>query len=89
MATRVLSERNVIEIKISDTGGGIPDDIFPNLFSKFVTRNIRGENLHGTGLGLFISKAIVTAHNGEIYACNNGEGSTFGIVLPLFNEMQN
>jgi signal transduction histidine kinase len=83
--TNLLVEKNKIEIRISDTGGGIPEDILPNLFHKFVTKDA-SETQHGTGLGLFISKAIVTAHKGEISAYNNGEGgATFVIVLPVSN----
>lgn len=81
-------EENRVEIKISDTGGGIPSDILPNLFGKFVTRSVQGGTEHGTGLGLFISKAIIAAHKGEIYAHNNdeGNGATFTILLPISKE---
>jgi len=78
--TRIFAERNILEIKVSDTGIGIPSDILPEVFDKFVAR---GE-LGGTGLGLFISKAIVKAHGGEISAHNNDEGgATFTILLPI------
>ncbi|MGH9909421.1 MAG: sensor histidine kinase, partial [Nitrososphaerales archaeon] len=81
--SKFLAGENKIEIEISDTAGGIPKDILPKLFGKFVTKSIGNENQHGTGLGLFISKAIVTAHRGEIFAYNNNEdGATFMIVLP-------
>lgn len=82
--TRNLAEEKKIEIKVSDTGGGIHEDVLPRLFEKFVAKSDQGENQHGTGLGLFISKAIVTAHKGEISAYNNYEGgATFVIVLPI------
>jgi len=74
---------NKVEIKISDSGGGIPENILPKLFEKFVTKNVGETNMHGTGLGLFISKAIVNAHKGEVYARNNGHGATITIVLPI------
>lgn len=83
-------EENKVEIKIADTGGGIPNEIFPKLFGKFVTKSVKGGTEHGTGLGLFISKAIVRAHKGEIYAQNNTEGgATFTIILPINNEPDN
>jgi signal transduction histidine kinase len=72
-----------VTIKISDTGGGISQDLLPNLFGKFVTKGIGRENKQGTGLGLFISRAIVEAHNGNISAHNNGAGATFTISLPV------
>jgi two-component system sensor histidine kinase VicK len=53
---------NVV-ISVKDTGHGIDSEILPNLFAKFVTKS---EN--GTGLGLFISKSIVEAHGGKIWA---------------------
>jgi signal transduction histidine kinase len=78
--TRVFAERNILEIKVSDTGIGIPSDILTEIFGKFVTRGESG----GTGLGLFISKAIAKAHGGEISAHNNEEGgATFTILLPI------
>lgn len=80
----VFAERGKIEIKISDTGGGIPNDVLPNLFEKFATKSVQDGNQHGAGLGLFISRAIVNAHKGEIFAYNNNEGgATFTIVLPV------
>jgi signal transduction histidine kinase len=71
------------EITFSDTGGGIPAEILPRLFGKFVTKKVGEEEGHGTGLGLFISKAIVTAHGGKISAYNNSKGATFKIELPV------
>lgn len=71
------------EIVISDTGPGIPADLLPKLFGKFVTQDIDGLNKHGSGLGLYISKAIVEAHSGKISAFNNeGAGASFRISLP-------
>ena len=81
------NEKAFIKIKISDTGTGIPNDILPKLFGKFVTKSVEvgKEFKQGTGLGLFICKAIVTAHKGNIYAYNNDNniGATFVIELPL------
>jgi signal transduction histidine kinase len=77
------SEKGLIEIRISDTGCGIPEEILPRLFEKFATKDVGDSAKHGTGLGLYISKAIVKAHNGNISAFNNSEGgATFVISLP-------
>jgi signal transduction histidine kinase len=67
-------------VSIKDTGSGIHPEIKPKLFSKFVT-NSPG----GTGIGLFISKSIVEAHDGRIWAENNadGKGAIFTFSLPL------
>ena len=67
-------------VSIKDTGSGIDPEIKPKLFSKFVT-NSPG----GTGIGLFISKSIVEAHGGRIWAEDNvnGKGATFTFSLPF------
>jgi two-component system sensor histidine kinase VicK len=69
-------------VSIKDTGSGIDPEIIPRLFTKFATKSNEG-----TGLGLFISKAIVEAHGGRIWAENNKEGEKRGAVftfsLPL------
>ena len=74
------SRKNFI-VSIKDTGSGIDPEIFPRLFTKFATKSEKG-----VGLGLFICKNIVEAHNGKIWAENNvdsGGGSTFAFNLPL------
>jgi two-component system, OmpR family, sensor histidine kinase VicK len=70
-------------IRIKDTGTGIDPEILPRLFSKFATKSQKG-----TGLGLYISKNIVEAHGGKLYAKNNtnDKGATFTIILPLFKQ---
>jgi signal transduction histidine kinase len=67
-------------VTIMDTGSGIAPEIMPKLFSKFVT-----SSQTGTGLGLFISKGIIEAHGGRIWAENNsnGVGASFSFSLPL------
>lgn len=69
-----------VVIMVKDTGKGIDHEILPRLFTKFVTKSHMG-----TGLGLYISKAIVEAHNGTIWAKNNdnGRGATFTFSLPI------
>jgi signal transduction histidine kinase len=83
VGTRMNPASGYFEITFSDTGGGIPAEILPRLFGKFVTKKVGEEEGHGTGLGLFISKAIVTAHGGRISAYNNSKGATFKIELPV------
>jgi signal transduction histidine kinase len=72
---------NDIVIGIKDTGVGIDPEILPRLFTKFTTKSETG----GTRLGLFISKSIVEAHGGKIWAQNNSDskGCNFYISLPL------
>jgi signal transduction histidine kinase len=74
---------NYALVRVKDTGEGIDQEIFPRLFSKFTTTSKSSND--GIGLGLFISKAIVEAHGGKIWAENNsnGKGSTFTFSLPI------
>jgi signal transduction histidine kinase len=67
-------------INVKDNGQGIDPDMLPKLFSKFATKSYSG-----TGLGLYISKSIVEAHGGRIWAENNpdGKGATFSFSLPI------
>ncbi|HEX5904699.1 MAG TPA: HAMP domain-containing sensor histidine kinase, partial [Candidatus Nitrosocosmicus sp.] len=71
-------------VKIKDTGSGIDEEILPRLFSKFATKS----DHKGTGLGLFISKSIVEAHGGRIWAENNadGRGAMFAFTIPIDNQ---
>jgi PAS domain S-box-containing protein len=71
------------DLVISDTAGGIPEAMMPILFTKFSTRKVGEDESHGSGLGLYITKAIVNAHKGVIYACNNEKGATVVIRLPI------
>jgi signal transduction histidine kinase len=70
-------------VRIKDTGTGIDSQIMPRLFTKFAAKSETG-----TGLGLFISKSIVEAHGGKIWAENNadGKGATFSFSLPIPNK---
>ncbi len=74
-----------IVVSVKDSGEGINPVIFPNMFSKFVS-----SSYSGTGLGLYISKSIIDAHGGTIWAENNknGKGATFYFTLPLSTDKQ-
>src|SRR5215211_6587711 len=85
-----------VVVSIKDTGTGIDPELMPRLFTKFATKSYQG-----TGLGLFISKSIIEAHGGKMWAENNNnnnnysknrkhEGATFYFTLPVvgMNEQQ-
>ena len=83
---------NQVIVSVKDTGSGIDPEILPRLFSKFSAKSFEG-----TGLGLFISKNIVEAHGGKIWAENNNnnnydaygqKGATFYFMLPLTDQQQ-
>jgi signal transduction histidine kinase len=76
-----------VVIAVKDTGTGIDSELMPRLFTKFATKSYQG-----TGLGLFISKSIVEAHAGKMWAenntsSNNGkqQGAIFYFTLPVMN----
>ncbi|MDQ3909702.1 MAG: HAMP domain-containing histidine kinase, partial [Thermoproteota archaeon] len=77
---RVIDNKSMAAVSISDQGQGIDPEIASRLFQKFISRSEKG-----TGLGLYISKKIVNAHGGDIWAENNksGIGATFVFTLPL------
>ena len=77
-------------VKVKNTSAGINPEILPRLFSKFASKSFEG-----TGLGLFICKSIVEAHDGKIWDENNNintqreRGGTFSFTLPTINRQQN
>jgi signal transduction histidine kinase len=77
-----IAAKNEAIVSIKDTGKGIDKEILPRLFTKFASKSD-----NGTGLGLFLSKGIIQAHGGKIWAENNknGIGATFRFTLPLRN----
>jgi signal transduction histidine kinase len=80
-----LSPRDgLVRFEISDTGIGIPEDERERLFERFFRSQTALERqIQGTGLGLYISKAIVEAHGGRIGVQSEpGEGTTFVVELP-------
>jgi signal transduction histidine kinase len=86
----INANQSVVIISVRDTGSGIDHDIMPRLFEKFAAKSFQG-----IGLGLFISKKIIEAQGGKIWAENNGsnnntanliqKGATFSFSLPLIS----
>ena len=79
-------QQEEVMVSVKDTGTGIDPEILPRLFTKFATKS---ELAGGTGLGLFISKSIVEAHGGKMWAKNSvsdgkvEKGATFTFSLQL------
>ena len=73
-----------VEVSVSDTGPGIPEESLTTIFEKFKQASPKGTYKYkGTGLGLAIAKQIVTSHGGKIWAESKlGQGSIFFVVLP-------
>jgi signal transduction histidine kinase len=78
-----------VVIAVKDTGTGIDPELMPRLFTKFATKSYQG-----TGLGLFISKSIIEAHGGKMWAENSNnsdikhKGATFYFTLPVVDMNQ-
>lgn len=94
IVTATLNREGMVETTIEDFGVGIPDNILPNLFEKFYRNHRTRASVGGTGLGLYLCKAIIIAHGGNIWAKSKGEkGSTFGFTLlpyaQLADELKN
>jgi signal transduction histidine kinase len=79
--------KNDISIKVTDTGCGIPKEEIAGLFAEF--KRLKGTtNIEGTGLGLFIVKTIVQAHNGTVAVeSNESVGTTFTMLLPASRDL--
>ncbi|WP_234503945.1 MULTISPECIES: ATP-binding protein [Thermus] len=79
-------EGDVLVLEVEDTGPGIPKEELPKLFQRYArAKNAGARGVSGTGLGLYISKAIVEAHGGRIEVeTEEGKGSLFRVILPLY-----
>lgn len=84
------SGQKCIQFRIIDSGPGIPSDHLNSIFDKYYRIQDRKRKQKGHGLGLYISRLIVEAHNGQIGAYNNREGgSTLYFTLPLPEPKEN
>jgi PAS domain S-box-containing protein len=80
VVTTCSEDLGLIWIAVSDNGTGIPAPALTRIFEPFFTTKEIGR---GTGLGLSVSFGIIAAMNGRLDACNNKEGASFVITLPL------
>jgi len=74
----ISSATNEVTITVTDTGEGIPPDLLPHVFDRFV----KGPNSTGSGLGLAIAQDIVNLHSGRIAATSASSGTTLTVTLP-------
>ena len=91
--SKIRSSTALLQIKISDTGIGIPPEALPRLFDRFYrvdparthqTANTNTETSTGSGLGLAIASAIVEHHQGHLQVESSlGKGTTFTVTLPI------
>ncbi len=79
------SKGDTVELSVEDRGIGMPGNVVSNLFQKFYRSHRSRETVAGTGIGLYISKAIVESHGGTISVrSEDGHGSTFTVSLPTY-----
>lgn len=79
---------DVVELSVEDHGIGMPSSVVSNLFQKFYRSHRSRETVAGTGIGLYISKAIVESHGGNISVrSEDGHGSTFTVSLPTYQSV--
>lgn len=78
-------EHHKLVVKVSDTGTGIAENEMPKLFTKFHRgTDVMRYDYEGTGIGLYLTKLIVTDHHGSVSAdSTEGKGATFTVILPL------
>lgn len=75
----IADDASMVQVSVSDTGCGLSPDILPHLFQPFLTTK-----KHGMGVGLSISKTIIEAHGGRLWAAPNpGGGTVFHLTLKL------
>jgi len=79
------SKGDFVELAVQDYGIGMPSSVVSNLFQKFYRSHRSRETVAGTGIGLYISKAIVESHGGNVSVrSEDGHGSTFIVTLPTY-----
>jgi len=86
--SRAPQEEDCLYFSIKDEGIGIPDDELDYIFDRFTQSSRTDTGAGGTGIGLVISRNIIKAHKGEIWAKNNADdkGATFFFCLPVHSE---
>ena len=79
------AKNDMVEISVQDNGIGIPSSLVSHLFEKFYRSHRSRESTVGTGLGLYIAKAIIDSHGGSISVrSEETKGSTFSFTVPIY-----
>ena len=79
-------EGDFVRCDVTDQGMGIPGSVVGHLFTKFYRSHRSRQTVAGTGLGLYISKAIIESHGGKIgVTSTEGKGSTFSFSVPIYS----
>lgn len=85
VSVSAATEGNFVKVSVTDNGIGIPSSVIGNLFHKFYRSHRSRETVAGTGIGLYLCKAIVESHGGQIgVTSTEGQGSTFTFTVPVY-----
>lgn len=83
-----VNKEGMVETSIQDFGVGMPSNVVQNLFEKFYRNQRTSSQFGGSGLGLYLCKAIVAAHGGRIgISSKEDEGSTFSFTLQPYSQL--
>lgn len=86
VVTAKVKDNAWVEVDVQDFGIGIPESVVGGLFNKFYRSHRSRQSVGGTGLGLYICKAIIESHGGSIWVSSSeGKGSTFGFTVPIYS----
>lgn len=86
---KATASSGFVTVSVTDTGIGIPASLVGHLFTKFYRSHRSRQSVAGTGLGLYISKAIIESHGGKVsVSSKEGEGSTFSFTVPIYSTVK-
>ena len=89
IAVTAAVDGDFVQVSVADHGIGIPTAVVGNLFNKFYRSHRSRQTVAGTGLGLYISKAIIESHGGHVgVKSTEGEGSTFTFSIPIYSTVK-
>ncbi len=83
VALSATHEDGRVQLRVRDSGPGIPDEELPHIFDRFYRGDVARQSDGASGLGLAIARSLVEAHGGRITAENVTGGALFSVVLPL------
>lgn len=84
-----VTREGLVETTVKDFGVGIPASAITHIFDKFYRNHRNRAQIGGTGLGLYLAKAIVKAHGGTIWVnAEEGQGSTFGFTILPYTQVE-
>lgn len=90
VSVTAATEGSFVKVSVTDNGIGIPSSVIGNLFHKFYRSHRSRETVAGTGIGLYLCKAIVESHGGQIGVSSiEGQGSTFTFTVPIYSSVKN